>query len=111
MTPLHPLAAVAAGAVLGLAALTAPNTTPTRGLKPMPASCSIDCTRAIASFPSVGSDIPMENIHLVTMPGRYGLSDPPMGESYAVVQGQIVRVSTVDGRIRSVLRPAPQILD
>ncbi len=110
MTPLHPLAAVAAGTMLGLAALTAPNTTPTRGLQALPA-CTTECLVGPATLPMVGEGVPADQLHHVSMPGRYGLSEPPDGDGYAVVGGHLVRIDAQDGRILSVLRPAPRILD
>ncbi|MGV3694220.1 MAG: RcnB family protein [Paracoccus marcusii] len=110
MTPLHPLAAVAAGTMLGLAALTAPNTTPTRGLQAVPA-CTTECLGGHATMPMVGDSVPEDQLHRVSAPGRYGLSQAPDGDSYAVVGGHLVRIDADDGRILSVLRPAPRILD
>ena len=110
MTPLHPLAAVAAGTMLGLAALTAPNTTPTRGLQAVPA-CTTGCLGGHATMPMVGDSVPEDQLHRVSAPGRYGLSQAPDGDSYAVVGGYLVRIDADDGRILSVLRHAPRILD
>lgn len=110
MTPLHPLAAVAAGTMLGLAALTAPNTTPTRGLQALP-DCSSECAGMSPAVPAVGMGVPDDQLHHISMPGRYGLSEPPEGDGYAIVGGHLVRIDAADGRILSVLRPAPRILD
>lgn len=104
MTPLHPLAAVAAGTVLGLAALTAPNTVPVRGLDPEPVRhCQPHCPQ-----PVVGSRPGPDRIQPIDSPGQFGLGQPPEGDIYAVIDDQIVRIGP-DGRIRSVLRPAPQM--
>lgn len=108
MTPLHPLSAAAVGTVLGLAALTAPNTTPTRGLE-APA-CSVACTGGVNDPSVIGASAATE-IHLVTAPGRYGLAQPPEGDAYAIIAGQLVRIDRDDGRVLSVLRPAPEVLD
>ncbi|WP_411838779.1 hypothetical protein [Paracoccus sp. ME4] len=108
MTPLHPLAAVAAGTVLGLAALTAPNTTPTRGLE-APA-CSVACIGGTGEASVIGAQSDTD-VHIVTAPGRYGLAQPPEGDAYAVIAGQLVRIHREDGRVLSVLRPVPRVLD
>ncbi len=110
MTPLHPIAAAAAGVMLGLAALTAPNTPQVRGLTVI-SGCNPTCSDLSQPTPTVGMDMPEDEIHHITMPGRYGLSQPANGYGYAVVGGHLVRIDAVDGHILSVLRPAPRILD
>lgn len=104
MTPLHPLAALAAGAVLGLTALTAPNTTTPQddALR-----CRSDCVSALPAMPSIGEIAPADRVMLIQRPGLYGLGEPPEGDAYAILDGQIVRVGQDDGRLRSVLRPMP----
>ena len=111
MTPLHPLAAVAAGTVLGLAALTAPNTIPTRGLPDPVPVCAQPCDGSGPALPAIGQPADPALLHRVTMPGRYGLSQPPAGQDFAIIAGHLVRVDAVDGRVLSVLRPVPQVLD
>ncbi|CAM3433255.1 RcnB family protein [Paracoccus nototheniae] len=110
MTPLHPFAAAAAGAMMGLAALTAPNTPSPRGLDALVA-CTMDCAGPARPLPAVGAVAPQGQTHRVTRPGRYGLSEPPEGEIYAVLHGQLVRIEAASGIIRSILRPAGKILD
>lgn len=111
MTPLHPFAAVAAGTMLGLAALTAPNTIPTRALPDQTSVCPPRCEAPVSAPPPVGQRADPLGTHLVTMPGRYGLSKAPDGQGFAIVAGHLVRIDAQDGRVLSVLRPAPQVLD
>ncbi|TJZ91558.1 hypothetical protein FA743_10670 [Paracoccus gahaiensis] len=111
MTPLHPFAAVAAGAIMGLAALTAPNSGSAPQTDAWP-PCSKACVVAAATALVAVGDVAAEaKLHMITHPGRYGLSEPPKGERFAVLDGRLVRVHTETMQIRSVLRPITQILD
>lgn len=112
MTPLHPIAAAAAGLVLGITAMTAaqePHSGASTGISPR---CQAEggCTPRQPSF-SVGDTVTAEHVHLISRPGLYGLATPPQGQRYAVMEGQIVRVQTDTLQVRSVLRSAPRILD
>lgn len=109
MTPTQPLAALAVGTLLGLAAWMAPDSSadPDTGAPP----CVTDCTGSAQSLPVVGTVADMAQAHPITSPARYGLTNPPQGQAYAVLSGQLVRVRTDNHVIMSVLRPAPQILD
>lgn len=110
MTPLHPFAAVAAGTMLGLAALTAPNTVPTQGLG-LSTGCETSCLQTAGPHPQVGAMVMPDKVHVITAPGRYGLAEPPAGQRYAVIAGYLVRIEAMDGPVRSILRPVPRILD
>ncbi|RNF33483.1 hypothetical protein A7A09_016755 [Paracoccus methylarcula] len=59
----------------------------------------------------VGDFIDWDDVHIVTRPGRYGLSMPPDGNRYAIVDGQLVRVNRDSGKILSILRLVDAILD
>lgn len=59
----------------------------------------------------VGDFIDWDDVHVVTRPGRYGLSMPPDGNRYAIVDGQLVRVNEDSGKILSILRLVDAILD
>lgn len=111
MTPLHPFAAVAAGTMLGLAALTAPNTIPTQGLPDTGQACQQGCAGTVAAVPPIGQTVPADSVHRVTMPGRYGLAGPPDGQEFAIIAGHLVRIDAADRRVLSVLRPVPRLLD
>ena len=74
------------------------------------ALCDAECV-APASVPEIGTSVDRGSLHLITRPGRYGLAHPPGGSRYAVLDGQIVRVSVSDGQLLSILRRAERILD
>lgn len=60
---------------------------------------------------SVGDVIVWDDIHVITRPGLYGLSIPPDGDRYAIVDGRLVRVDEGTGKILSILRLVSAILD
>lgn len=60
---------------------------------------------------AVGQILDLGKVHLVTRPGRYGLSRAPAGNDYAVVDGKLVRVDSRSGQILSILRSIDTILD
>ncbi|WP_265501063.1 hypothetical protein [Paracoccus beibuensis] len=109
MTPLHPLAAAAVGGLLSLTAIFAPDPPEPAVDYPIPV-CGPACLAASPTF-AVGDFAPRDQVHLITHPGRYGLSTPPFGDSYAVIGGFLVRLDPEHRRIESVLRPVPRILD
>ncbi|MDO5648234.1 hypothetical protein [Paracoccus sp. (in: a-proteobacteria)] len=53
----------------------------------------------------IGDLVPQGDLRIIRHPGQYGLSVPPAGNSYAIVQGKLVRVDTETGAILSILRP------
>lgn len=108
MTPLQPIAAVAVGAIMGLAALTAPGSE--GRLEGLP-TCGAVCVGAVSSVTLAGQHIPAAQLHMITRPGRYGLGSAPEGSAYAVADRHIVRIGVEDGRVLSVLRPVQRILD
>lgn len=59
----------------------------------------------------VGDVIDLGSVHVVTRPGAYGLSVPPAGDSYAIVDKRLVRVDSDSGKILSILRLIDAILD
>lgn len=59
----------------------------------------------------VGDIAPPGQLHRITAPGLYGLSDPPTGDAYGVLDGELVRLDAATGQILSVLFPVPRILD
>lgn len=60
---------------------------------------------------SVGNVVDWDTVHVVTRPGLYGLSDPPSGQRYAIVDGRLVRVDGQTSKILSVIRLVDAILD
>lgn len=59
----------------------------------------------------IGQIAPAKGLHIVTTPGVYGLGDPPAGNSYAVIDGQLVRINTKTHQIMSIIRSVDRILD
>lgn len=60
---------------------------------------------------SVGQYVDLNRVHVISHPGRYGLSTPPRGNRYAIVDGRLVRVDAGSGQILSILRIIDAILD
>lgn len=60
---------------------------------------------------SVGQYVDLGRVHVISHPGRYGLSTPPRGNRYAIVDGKLVRVDEGSGQILSILRVIDAILD
>ncbi|MGR3199971.1 MAG: hypothetical protein ACU0HS_01305 [Paracoccus sp. (in: a-proteobacteria)] len=112
MMPLHPLSAAVVGGMVGVAAFFAPE--PPKDRYPdhlSAATCGEQCLTRQDATVVVGDIASEHQVHMITRPGRYGLSSPPAGDAYAVVAGHIVRLDPTSKRIESVLRPVPRILD
>lgn len=60
---------------------------------------------------SVGQIVDPAHAHMITHPGRYGLSNAPGNNRYAVVAGKLVRIDEESGKILSILRSIDRILD
>ncbi|TRW97245.1 RcnB family protein [Paracoccus sp. M683] len=59
----------------------------------------------------IGDVLDLDDIHVITQPGLYGLGDPPRGNRYAIIDGQLVRVDSDTGRLLSFIRLVNAILD
>ncbi|WP_167626654.1 RcnB family protein [Paracoccus luteus] len=59
----------------------------------------------------VGDRIDWNHVHVVTRPGLYGLTEPPRGQRYAIVDGRLVRVDSGTARILSIIRLVEALLD
>lgn len=59
----------------------------------------------------VGNVVDWDHVHIVTRPGLYGLSEPPNGQRYAIVDGRLVRVDSQTSKILSIIRLVDAILD
>lgn len=59
----------------------------------------------------VGDIAPQDRLHRITTPGLYGLSDPPSGDAYAILDGELIRIQKDSGKILSVLWRVERILD
>lgn len=112
----HRLSAVAAGGLLLLAAAaTAEDRAPRAAV--LAQAPTVTCaggpgcpTKPARSF-RVGDIAPPGKLHRIKTPGLYGLSDPPQGHAYAILDGQLIRIDARTGQIRSVLWRVRQILD
>lgn len=60
---------------------------------------------------AVGDRIDWSRVHIVRRPGLYGLADAPSGQSYAIVDGRLVRVDDGTARILSIIRGVDALLD
>lgn len=115
----HLSAVVAAGSLLlvAVAALADDRRPPGRASPAaiMPAGCAEarhpGCVRQSGPGFAVGDIAPAEKLHRITNSGAYGLSDPPAGDAYAILQGQLIRINARSGKILSVLRPVARIAD
>lgn len=58
-----------------------------------------------------GSVIDWNDVHVVTRPGLYGLSEPPAGQRFAIVDGRLVRVDSQTSKILSIIRLVDAIVD
>lgn len=65
----------------------------------------------VAGLPAVGGILNPDNLHVVTLPGRYGLGSDLPGSQYGVVAGHLVRFDPLTHRTLSILRRAPQVMD
>lgn len=52
----------------------------------------------------VGDILSPNQLRIVDEPGVYGLSLPPPGDRYAIVDDQLVRIDPVNGKVLSILR-------
>ena len=59
----------------------------------------------------VGTAVDWDDVHVITRPGLYGLSEPPKGQRYAIVDGRLVRVDRESSKILSIIRLVDAILD
>ncbi|MFO1139910.1 MAG: hypothetical protein U1E41_12640 [Paracoccus sp. (in: a-proteobacteria)] len=59
----------------------------------------------------VGQSVQADKLHRITRPGLYGMSEPPGGSAYGVVDGRLIRYDPKDGRVLSIIRQVDEILD
>lgn len=60
---------------------------------------------------SVGDTLAPDAIHIITVPGRYGLGPEVPGSHYAVAAGRLIRVDAQSFKVLSILRVQDGILD
>ncbi|KGJ04114.1 hypothetical protein SAMN04487972_11465 [Paracoccus halophilus] len=82
------------------------------GLMPQPA----DDAAAQAIAPArgglqVGQIIDGGGLHRVSRPGLYGMSQPPAGSAYGIMDDRLIRFDPESGRVLSIIRQVEQILD
>ena len=108
-------AAAAVGLLLATVAATAEDPAPRAAVlaQAPPAECAAGpgCPARKGRSFRVGDIAPPAQLHRIREPGLYGLSDPPRGDAYAILDGQLIRIDARTGQIRSVLWRVRQILD
>lgn len=115
----HHIAAVAAGGVLLAAVAAIADDRRPLAARAAPAFFQAACPGGGAggcrppprrSF-RVGDIAPAGQVHRIKKPGLYGLSDPPNGDAYAVLEGELIRIDASSGQILSVLWKVERLLD
>lgn len=61
--------------------------------------------------PKVGRTVDGNRLHRVSRPGLYGMSQPPAGSAYGIVDDRLIRFDPESGRILSIIRQVDGILD
>lgn len=59
----------------------------------------------------IGGRLDPARLHPVTRPGLYGMSQPPSGSRYGIVEGRLIRYDPDNAQVLSVIREVEQILD
>lgn len=59
----------------------------------------------------VGASVAPGKLHRVSRPGLYGMSEPPAGSAYGIVDNRLIRFDPDSGRILSIIRQVDEILD
>lgn len=103
-------------AMTTVAAMTPAQAQPRSGCPPGLAAKSPACqppgqARKSRQGGLIGQVIPPSRLHIVTNPGFYGLGNPPAGDSYAIVDGRLVRIDSQTRRVLSIIRLIDKILD
>lgn len=68
-------------------------------------------TGALQSRLQVGARLDPARLHPVKRPGLYGMSDPPPGSRYGIVEGRLIRYDPGNAQVLSIIREVDQILD
>ncbi|WP_199260225.1 hypothetical protein [Paracoccus binzhouensis] len=61
--------------------------------------------------PRVGERLDKARLHRVTRPGLYGMSRPPAGSLYGIVDGKLIRYDPENAQILSIIRQVDRIMD
>ena len=59
----------------------------------------------------VGRVVDWQEVHVISRPGLYGLTDAPRGQRYAIVDGRLIRIDESTRKILSIIRLVDTILD
>lgn len=59
----------------------------------------------------VGDRLDQDRLHQITRPGLYGMSQPPAGSRYGVVDGRLIRYDPEKAQLLSIIRQVDRILD
>ena len=59
----------------------------------------------------VGDPVAAGQVHRVSRPGLYGMSAPPAGSAYGIVDNRLIRFDPDSGRVLSIIRQVDEILD
>lgn len=61
--------------------------------------------------PQVGQPVDGGQLHRVSRPGLYGMSQPPAGSAYGIVDDRLIRFDPESGHVLSIIRQVDRILD
>ena len=59
----------------------------------------------------VGASVAPDKLHRVSRPGLYGMSEPPAGSAYGIVDNRLIRFNPESGQVLSIIRQVDEILD
>lgn len=59
----------------------------------------------------VGGRLDPARLHPVKRPGLYGMSEPPPGSRYGIVEGRLIRYDPGSAQVLSIIREVDRILD
>ena len=59
----------------------------------------------------VGDRVDLRRLHRITRPGLYGMSHPPTGSRYGIVNGNLIRYDPRNVRVLSIIRLLDRIVD
>ncbi|RCW86704.1 hypothetical protein [Paracoccus lutimaris] len=60
---------------------------------------------------SVGAAVAPGKLHRVSRPGLYGMSEPPVGSAYGIVDNRLIRFDPESGKVLSIIRQVDEVLD
>ena len=109
-----PLKPIAATAILGLSIVSGFAVAQTAGDADMAAldeNVSAAQVQDSSATVQVGDVVASENLQLVEQPEKFGLSNAPDGDRYALVDDLLVRVDPANGKILSILREVDEGYD